>query len=454
MRGPAAVVASRRVNRTAIALAWTCGAALTALSRVALAQVAPPAPERLQVGEWSLAPVVEARVRVEGRKDLDGRDHGALLERTRLGVDAQRGPLEVRVVLQDARLWDLGGGSTPVGQLDPLAQTGAYEAWFEAHTEGVRPSFVRLGRQPVTWGEGRLLGSNDGSPTGRTLDAARGRWVVRDFAFEVLGASLSDAPSGVSSGLSTYGELAGVRAQWALDPLFAAELYGLARFAQQSPALDLDGSVKGETYTGALHLGGDGRGVGWGAEGALQGGHADLFAVDRLAWAVAGHVGYTFESVPLQPSARLGGSYASGADGGSKYAAFDPMLPDSRTWYGAMDLFTLSNVLEGYVRASIVPWNGGLASVEYRYARLAQAHGTWRSGDLVTIAPGSPNTDAELGQELDATLRWSPWSPVELAAGYSAMILGGGAKAVLAAQHFAPPDVAHFGGLQATLRLP
>jgi hypothetical protein len=50
-------------------------------------------------------------------------------------------------------------------------------------------------------------------------------------------------------------------------------------------------------------------------------------------------------------------------------------------------------------------------------------------------------------------LTWSPWEPLELTGGYSALVLGDGARAILAAGT-SPPDVSHLGYLQATLRAP
>ncbi len=435
----------RRVAVGLVVLAW---------AGQARAQVAAPAPERLAVGDWTLAPVAEARVRGEYRHDLDGEDTGTLTERVRLGVDAERGPVEVRVVLQDARLWALGDGASSIGQPAPLAATGAYEGWIGAHTSGAAPSFVRIGRQAVTWGEGRLLGASDWSATGRSLDAARGRWVVSDWAFELLVASLSDpGVAGVAGVGPAWGELAGARAEWALDPLLAFELYGLARFAQAQPVNDLEGSVEGQTYTAALRLHGDALGWAWGAEGAGQLGRATALVADRRAWAAAGHVAYTFDRVLLRPTVGVGGSYATGDSGGSTYGAFDPLLPDAHTWYGAMDLFAWSNEAEASARVAVTPWTDGLAAIEYRYARLAQPGGSWRSDNLVTIAGPSIGRDADLGHEIDASLRWRPWEPVELSAGYSALLVGAGAKEALSAFR-SVPDVAHFAFGQVSVRTP
>jgi len=123
-----------------------------------------------------------------------------------------------------------------------------------------------------------------------------------------------------------------------------------------------------------------------------------------------------------------------------------------------MDLFAWSNEIEGSGRVSVTPWTDALAAVEYRYARLAQASGSWRTDNLATLGFGPPGGgDAELGHEIDASLRWRPWDPVELSAGYSVLLLGSGAKAVLS-QGFAyasgAPDVAHFAYGQVALRLP
>jgi hypothetical protein len=438
------------------------------------AQVAAPAPETLAVGDWKLAPIVEARVRGEYWHDLDGQDKGTLTERARLGVEVERGAVVGRVVLQDARLWDLGTPSDTITGPTPLAVTGIYEAWGEAHTAGAHPSFLRVGRQAITWGEGRLLGASDWSPIGRTLDAVRGRLVTGNWGFELLAAVLEDPYSPIATGSSTsingvapaYGELFGARAEWSLDPLFAVDVYGLARIAQSNPIASLNQSVQGQTYTGAVRLHGDGHAWTWAAEGAYQLGHADgvfhpdeppappTSAAARSAWATAGHVAYAFRHVALDPTVRLGGSYASGDDGGSTYHAFDPLLPDVHTWYGAMDLFTWSNELEGNARVTAVPFTDGLASVEYRYARLAQPGGAWTTGYLNQFIGAHGSSSADLGHEIDARLSWSPWVPVELTGGYSALIVGDGAKAVLERSAIQAPNLSHYAYLQATLRVP
>jgi hypothetical protein len=458
-----------RAADSAAAQFWGCALGVVACvwPAVASAQVAPAAADRIAVGDWKLAPLLEVRVRGEYRRDLDAQHKGVLTERARLGLGVERGSIEGRVVLQDVRLWDLGLVQPAVGQPAPFASTGAYEAWGEAHTSGAHPSFVRVGRQPVTWGEGRLLGIADWSPTGRSLDAVRGRLVTSDWAFELLAAALSDvttAAGGTSLVVPSYGELFGARVGWSFDPLLAFEAYGLARLAQQNPVVSLEDTVRGQTYTGAVRAYGTSRAWSWGIEGAYQGGHVDLLSEDRSAWAAAAHVGTTFEHAALLPTVFVAASYASGDDGNTgTYHAFDPLLPDVHKWHGAMDLFAWSNEAEASARFAIAPWTDAAAAVEYRYALLAQAAGAWRAAYLETVGVAPSNADPALGHEIDASLRWSPWVAVELLGGYSIAVLEGGAKAILVAPKvgsvptsgtIVQPGLAHFAYVQAVLDVP
>jgi Alginate export len=434
-------------------------AGLVAWSARASAQVPPPAPETIAVGDWELAPVAEVRVRGEYTHGLDDQDWVFLTERARLGLDVQRGPVEARVVLQDAHAWDVGALAEPFWTPPRIGVTGAYEAWAEARTASARPLSLRIGRQPISWGEGRLLGIADWSPAGRSLDAVRARAPVGDGAIELLAASLSDP---TTAPLVAYGELFGARAQWAIHPLFAAEAYVFARLAQAEPPAPASNAVRGQTYTGALHLYGDSQAWTWGVEAAYQLGHVEESHRARQAWAAAGHLAHTFERVMLLPTIRVGASYATGDDGGSTYRAFDPILPDVHVWHGAMDLFSWSNEKEANTRVAIAPWTDAIAAVEYRYVSLVETAGQWTTaygiplGPVAPAGPPSSNTSPDLGHEIDAVVTWAPWSSLELTAGYSALVLGEGARAILRASEAneAPPRLSHFAYAQLTLRVP
>src|SRR5207237_455344 len=102
-------------------------------------------------------------------------DVWSISERIRLGLAVDRGPVTAVLKLQDARI--LGGSAFSGVPVFPIAPPGngiaPYEAYLDLHARTGRPMFLRLGRQAVAWGDGRLIGTNDFTVTGRSLDAAR-----------------------------------------------------------------------------------------------------------------------------------------------------------------------------------------------------------------------------------------------------------------------------------------
>jgi hypothetical protein len=466
----------------------------------AFAQSPPPAPETIALGDWQLAPALEVRTRGEyardpvdvgGGVDSTGaaaprvRNAGGILERSRLGIGADRGPLHVQLTLQDARAWGVpsptatlgagGGGDASDGR---LASFGAYEAFLEVHSSAARPSFVRVGRQAVVWGDGRLLGNADWSPTARTLDAARAHLSLGAFDFELLATVLATAHPigsafGDASGFAQGGaQLYAAQVAWTLDPLFVAQGFAFAKVARTGGGgSDLSrgfGSARseGETYTGALRIGGDSKGWRYALEGAYQIGNATRIGAsgaDRRAYAAAAYIQKALERVALTPTVRLGAAYASGDDGSGDYKQFDPILPDVHAFHGAMDIFAWSNVVEGNARVTAQPWSNATLGVEYRYAHLQDAKGEWLNAYLVGVGRAAANTSTELGHELDAFVLWAPLPSLDIVLGYSAFLAGDGARTILAAQArgslqsngtYAPSDLTHYGYLQATVRVP
>lgn len=448
---------------------------------------------------------MEVRVRGEYRRDppdLGGRDFfgrlsplvrdaWTVMERSRIGLGAEHGAVRAQITLQDARA--LGSptpnarfvGARGLGKLEP------YEAFLEMRSSGARPHYLRLGRQSVVWGEGRLIGNADFAPAGRSLDALRGHLAFGNFDFEALAVILEvPGPLGTSfgdtSGPSTSGvQLYGATAKWTIDPLLKVEAFGLARISRSRGA-ELDGSrfaaarLSGERMTAALRVSGEAKGWSYGAEGAYQFGAASSIALggaDIAAWGAAAHVQKLFDQLILTPTFRLAGSYASGDDGKGAYKQFDPMLADPQRLHGQMDLFAWSNMMDVAARAQVVAWTDATFALEYRYARLAESRGEWIGSYLTAIgsttvpptiattppAP-APEGSPELGHELDFVFTYRPWLPLELRAGWSGLLLGDGAKGIMTAHArgkrddatgaISPGDIAHYAYLQATLSMP
>ena len=471
----------RRPLATITALVASCLAA-----REAAAQTPPAAKPTITVGDFELAPEMEVRTRGEYRRnpvDMGGAGSGyyaedpwAIMERARVGLAADRGPLRAKITFQDARVW----GSTPptaIFNQDQFASTGLYEAFAEVHTTSPapNPTYLRVGRQAIVWDGGRLLGNADFSPVARTLDAVRGHIGHKALDLEAF-AAIVDTPRPIGIGFADStgpyrggGQLYGALASYTFDPLLKLQAYGLFR-----PAPGVTGStfitdefqlarVLGDTWTAALAVSGDAKGWKYGVTGALQLGTVPLtIPLDRLAYAVAGDVSRNFDGIVLSPTVKLGAAYASGQQDASHYGQFDPLYPDVQVYHGLLGAFAWSNIIDAHGSVSVVPTTDMTVTAEYRYARLASAAGEWLDTYLVSAGHGSSGGE-ELGHEIDLMASYRPWPALTLAAGYSMLILGDAAKSMMAAEQrgsanssgtLVPPDLSHYAFLQLTLNVP
>ena len=420
-----------------------------ALPAAALAD--PESPRGLKVGDVLFVPHLEARLRGEvrghpvdvgvnapppatPRADLAGGG----LSRVRLGIDAEISVFRLRTNLQDARVFGGPDGGAVLG--DPgSASTGLYEGYLEAHEREHRQTYVRAGRQVVQWGEGRLVGAQDWSVRGRSLDSLRARADVGDrFHVDALGALLSaPKPGGVplgqsfgapQSGRGLFGALVGFDAH----PLLRFELLGLGRITDATPASasSLDQvHAKSQIVTGSFRVFGDYDTLAYSLEGALQGGNADLAtgSVPVLAYAAAARVSHRMDLVRLSPEPEVGFSYASGdARGSAKYTQFDPILPNPIA-YSLMDVATWSNSITAHAAVTAHLCDTVAITPTYRYLGFTSDSGDWIGGTLQSVSTVA-STSRTLGHEVDLLARWTPHRVFEARAGGALLFLGQGGK--------------------------
>jgi hypothetical protein len=475
---------------------------------------APPLNESIVIGAWTFRPSLEARLRGEYRRDafqLDGTtlyqndavfndaynsnlpqvggirefsnttDVWGISERIRLGLAVDRGPVTAVIKLQDARM--LGGS----GQLNLLGaqQTGPgpgitpYEAYIDVHARSGRSMFLRLGRQAVQWGDGRLVGSNDFTGVGRALDAARAGVEAGDFDFEGMATLLGFPYFGGAGGLGGIGangataytgaQLYGLHITGHFLPLLQVELTGLARIARgYVPAL-----TPSDTYVADLRVSGEHRGFRYSVEGAYELGQVASYGTLRQiqAPAVAGRFEWE-TSLPAHFTVGAQGAYASGDDGTGQpdkpMTRFDPILPDETINHSKMSLYAWSNLIEAGGDLGIRPTDELSIGAGYRFVGMANPKGRWITGSLQTVGADPNNKSIFLGQEVDATIRWTPWDPITFQLGYGLFLNGDAAKAILKASgrtntitaadgttsKAAPPDMQHWGYLQVVVKAP
>ncbi|HEY3592251.1 MAG TPA: alginate export family protein, partial [Polyangiaceae bacterium] len=267
-------------------------------------------PDGVTIGEFWFRPSVELRLRGEyADRSVDAHSPetpvlgpapahvwGTSQEwsahaRTRLGLSVERGIFSANLMVQDVRL---AGYPSPalVDRGDSSPATGMHLAFIEMRSPDRGGSFLRVGRQEVTWGDGRLLGVSDWSPVPRALDAIRAHLALSSVDMEALAVLLSP-PGTVTPALAAQStapeqngagaQLYGVDFAWHADPLFHAEAYGIARIARDPlPATLLPSDL---LAVGARFYG-DRAGVIYAAEGVYEAGSVNsVIEHDLSAWA-------------------------------------------------------------------------------------------------------------------------------------------------------------------------
>jgi hypothetical protein len=461
----------------------------------ALAQAAPLA-DGVRIGAWTFRPSLELRVRGEYTHapiDQGGvrfassavledgyrvatppvaglaqttSDAWLVGERARLGLAVDRGPVTGVLSIQDARALGQTDAALAPGPAAPaLPSFAPFEAYVDVHTTSGRRMFLRVGRQRVAWGRGRLVGENDWRLTARSLDALRFGVQSGDVDVEAFAALLAApgsmppeatgdrAPAGGGTGTELYG----LDAVWHFHPLLQGELTGLARVARDPVPTTF---VPSNTFVIDGRLFGSRRGFEWDLEGAYELGRVRSFGENRelRAFALAGHAELE-TSLPHHLTFGALGAYASGGDDAATdqhgtLRRFDPILPDERTTLSPMGLYAWSNVVEGGGYVGARPTESLTLRAGYRFAALASPTDRWTTSALVPVGAAPSNGARTLGHEIDATLGWEPWDGLRVSGGYGLFLFGSGADAILASSRRDAGSVQHWAFLQTTLRAP
>jgi len=479
--------------------AWGLGLVIATAATPAAAQLE-PLREGLSVGEWTFYPSLELRVRGEYRRhpaeigtslyssrspqaegfesilpelapgtEAPVDDQYVVGERARLGLRVSYDVLSAKLTLQDART--LGIPAPANGRRDPTThgEFMPYEAWMEVRTSVEDPwLWVRVGRQPVRWGDGRLIGDNDWSPRGNTYDAARAHFELGEVDLELLGALLAvpglttaQYPGGPNTASGSGTQLYGLDLRWPVIPLFGVEAAALARVVRDPVPVAL---ARGNTFTADLRLFGQERGFRYAVEGAYQFGRVAGYGFnwDVQAFAAAGYADWR-TTLPGELQFAVHGAYASGdGDGGQQRAdtertlqRFDPISPTTHEHHGLMDLYAWSNMFDGGLSLGAKPQDMVDVGLGYTFVGLAEPNGRWTSANLIVVGASESNESRILGHEVDASVMVQPWEAFGVGLGYGAFIMGDGGKAIYTdSGRGEQRNLLHYAYLQAELKAP
>ena len=212
---------------------------------------------------------------------------------------------------------------------------------------------IRIGRQELQYGSGRLIAVREGPNDRQSFDG--GRLILRagDWRAEALLFRLVDDRPGTFDNQEVTGQfLYGVYASRPLTvpetwPLgggtHGIDLYALGFRHEQAPFAQ--GVATEERYSLGTRLYGAARGWDYDTEGTYQFGRFGTGAIS--AYFVGARFGYTFAGLPLSPRVGLGADVGSG-DSDPRRAGlqtFNPMFP-AANYFDEASLLTVSNVYD------------------------------------------------------------------------------------------------------------
>ena len=325
-----------------------------------------------------------------------------LLQRARLGIGA-KGFDWVKIFgeLQDAR--EMGStrfAASPPGNADLEEDTIDWrQGWIEIANYKQFPLGAKVGRQELSYGDERLIGTFDWNNAGRVFDAAKVRLQEEKFWVDLFKANvvLNNVQSSRDQSFddSTYwgDDLIGLYAQTTLLSFQITEGYVLYR---DKDSAEFDGPARRiwtlgtrwkstpklapwdyylevASQVGEVDKPGS---TGTGKNPARRFGDNSLKnGIDHHALAAVIGGGFTCTNCPTKPRVGLEYNYASGDSNPNdkESTTFDNLFPTNHKFYGYMDLFAWKNIHNTRLTLSASPHKTVVAQVDYHPAILIMA---------------------------------------------------------------------------------
>jgi hypothetical protein len=428
---------------------------------------------------------VEERLRFEARSNNrdfddslnDDNDDSWLLSRFRFGIAIKPANwLKLYAQTQDTREWNSERPNTPgIRGTEGDDNFDLRQAFVEIGDLKEFPLALTVGRQPLNYGDARILADGNWSNFGRTFDAVKLRYQRKGIGtVDFFAGRPVQIKEEVFNDSDAEDNLLGAYASLDLLSFQTTDLYVLYRDKKDNqPDLDptnrIDprGTWNGPpvriTTIGTRWVSKKGALANWdyGLEAAYQFG--DFWNLTRLGQALDHHAfaidirgGYTWENLAWKPRVGLEYNYASGDkdpnDG--KNESFQNMFPSNFAPYGYMDEFSWRNMHNARLQLTVQPTKKLSVELSYHAFWLAETTDFWyRSNGISTLRTVTP-TGAGVrsvgasnfaGHEIDLACTYKANDWLSIFAGYSHFFAGDYLKDT------GPSDDADFAWLQATV---
>jgi len=406
---------------------------------------------------------LEGRLRFEARSNNrnfddsinDANDDSWVISRFRIGVALQLAPwAKLYAQTQDTREWNSERVNVPgVNGTEGGDEFDLRQAYLQLSDYKEFPLGITIGRQPLNYGDNRLVADSKWGNFGRTFDGAKLRYQQDKFWVDAFAVRPVQTKEEVFNNNDAEDNFAGIYGGTDALGFQSTELYFLYRDKQDNQSdldptnkLDPRGAWNGPAqriYTVGTRWKSKKDALGpwdYSAEFAYQFG--DTWTNDRAtprlehsAFATAITGGYTWKNAAWKPRLSLEYDYASGdsnpADGSSQ--SFQNLFPSNHAHYGFMDEFAWRNIHDLRLQMNANPTKKLELELDYHLFWLADTGDYWyRSNGYSTLRTTTP-TGANVrtvgannfaGSEIDLTATWKVTCTLTIQGGYSHFFAG------------------------------
>jgi hypothetical protein len=404
---------------------------------------------RGEVREYFAAPGVPGAV--DFRATGGNSDNTFLMMREKIHIGYTPTPWASAFVEgRDTRVWN--DDRRPRPDLDTFDLQQAYVTLGNAKEF---PLTAKVGRQELSYGDERLIGSFDWTNVGRVFDAAKLRlegssgW-VDGFVSRVV------IPDDNNFNIANdYDWFSGVYASTkTIIPKQETQVYFLARnTGSGSPTTigaglpaSLTGASPRDIYTIGLRVKSlPGAYGNWDYDAELAGQFGRYktavvaTALDQEAFAAHIAGGYTWNDASIKPRLGLEYNYSSG-DGNptdGKHETFENLFPTNHKFYGYMDFFSWQNTHNARLAASIKPMKQLTITGDYHAFWLADTHDSFYQANGAPRSAGGYGINSAFssyaGSEVDLVANYAIKPYAGLQAGYGHYFVGNYIESSLAA---------------------
>jgi hypothetical protein len=348
---------------------------------------------------------------------------GYYLNRFRLTAIAKATPwLVATVQTQDARV-----GAYAVSPA-PKSMNNTFDlrvASVELGKKAPRGVSAVVGRQEMTFADGRLMASPDWGNVSRTYDGARLAAYRPGVRVEVFGAApvdvTPDAFSRAKVGERVYGT-------WVtfdkVKPLAYADGYTIAKFNATATG---ETGTKGDqvVYTTGVRAGGPVRKVvTWEFDTAVQYGHS---AADSLsAWATHEGIAWSVGKSAMKPKLSAEYNFASGdtnAKDGTKHT-FDQLYVSTHAKWGLGDQIGWRNMQHVAVKFEVSPTPKLKVNTALNHLWLATVNDSWYGSSGSKVVLNKKATSRDIGWEPDLFATYTLNRDLSVGAGFAVLMAG------------------------------